>query len=53
MTLIGVPPFQIEIPDDLGQGQKQITDVEKIKQQIKNRVFEKVTKMTEEAKNKT
>lgn len=48
MGLIGVPPFQIEIPDDFGQGQKQITDVKGMKEQIKKSVFEKV-KMTEEA----
>ena len=48
MVLIGVPPFQIEIPDDFGQGQKQITkeDLTNLKKKLTESVFKKVTEMT-------
>ena len=53
MVVIGEPPFQIEIPDDYGQGQKQINvDKENMKKQIKEKVFAKITDMTK-AKTKT
>ena len=54
MTLIGVPPFQIEIPDDFGQGQKQITkeDLTKLKNNLTKSVLKKVTEMTEAGKKK-